>query len=288
MRTDIELLRIISAFGVVWYHAGTSYARDVAYAGLVVFLVLSAYFAGVSNKRYSVFDRAKRLLIPCVLWSAFFAVITLSRGLELYPESYSLFSKVLSTPAIHLWYLPFVFISIVCIDQLKRWVPSVYLASASSVGASILLLSSPEWRQWDLIAPLSQYIHACTAVLIGLFFSQRIQNKATAVALSVLLFVSTVYVYSLKVHDVSTTYLVGLLASSILLFKRDLIPSIPFVYKVSSLMFGVYLLHPFVLLCASFLGLSGNIVPVVGFVASTIIVYLMSMTLPPWVKRHVI
>ena len=67
MRTDVEFLRIIAALGIVWFHSGLDVGRDIAYSGLVVFLIFSSYFAVKSNKEYSVLSRASRFLIPCAL-----------------------------------------------------------------------------------------------------------------------------------------------------------------------------------------------------------------------------
>lgn len=35
MRIDIELLRIISAIGIVWFHSGNATGREITYSGLV-------------------------------------------------------------------------------------------------------------------------------------------------------------------------------------------------------------------------------------------------------------
>jgi hypothetical protein len=287
MRNDVELLRIIAAFGVVWYHSGVPYSRDIAYAGLVVFLAFNSYFASISNKTHSVLYRAEQLLIPCLIWSVFYAALNFVRGLEIYPQHYSLLSKVLAAPAIHLWYLPFAFFCLIFVDKLKLLLKPVVLAWSSCCIASALLLSSSVWREWELIAPFSQYLHGLAALFFGLFFAQKI-DRVHRLSLFFLLLLVVAYVTSLRIHDVSTTYAFGFAAVSILFLRRDLLKSIPYVSQLSKLMFGVYLLHPFVLLCMSFIGLQGLAVPVLGFVASCIVIFVVYHVLPRGLSKYLI
>ena len=47
-RADIEFLRVLSTFGIVWFHSGV-FGHEFAYSGLIVFLILSMYLAGGSG-----------------------------------------------------------------------------------------------------------------------------------------------------------------------------------------------------------------------------------------------
>jgi hypothetical protein len=71
----IDLLRCLSAFGVVWFHAGAP-AADFALAGLAVFFLLLVLFhpPGPLSVAPVIKSRADRLLRPWLAWSAIFAL----------------------------------------------------------------------------------------------------------------------------------------------------------------------------------------------------------------------
>lgn len=68
MKSEIELFRIFSALGIVWFHSGVGIGRDVAYGGLIFFVIVAAYFATVSTRSHSLVERVERLMVPYFLW----------------------------------------------------------------------------------------------------------------------------------------------------------------------------------------------------------------------------
>lgn len=52
VRQDIEILRVLSAFGIVWFHSGAP-GRAFAYSGLVIFIILSVYLSQHGNQHIS-------------------------------------------------------------------------------------------------------------------------------------------------------------------------------------------------------------------------------------------
>lgn len=286
MRSDVELLRIIAAFGIVLFHSRYSFAREVSYSSLIIFIIFSSYFSTISTKKHSVVQRALRLLLPCVIWSILYAVLNIFQGKKIFFDEYNVLSSILSTSSIHLWYLPYVFFCIVLIDFIKVYVSYTSIAFFSITVSSFLLITSPVWRCFNYISPFGQYIHAFPAVLIGVLFGllHNFSFRKKFIFLSVL-FVSLFCVYFMQVPGVSTTYLIGTLACSILLEKDSILPKYSFIFEVSKLTFGVYLIHIIILMFFRYYGFSGLFLAVNSFLISSVVVYFIKKVLP---KRIII
>lgn len=286
VRTDVELLRVISAFGIVCFHSGYGFARDAAYAGLVVFLVFSIYFALNSTKKYSVRSRALRLLVPCLIWSIIYAFTDVLRGDPVFSGGSSILSKVLLTPAVHLWYLPFVFFWLIALDRVKSVNPQV-LAVAAASSACILLMTAPFWRQWEYSSPFGQYMHATPAVLLGVFlalysYCSSLQKRILLVGVIACIGV----ILMLNISGISLTYGLGFCASLILLKNRDMLPSNRVILVFSKLTFGIYLVHPLIIDVMRYLGVSDFLLPVLTFFASAMFIYLMLKVIPKSVSQY--
>lgn len=78
-RQDIEIIRIICAFGIVWFHT-SEIGKDIAYSALSIFIIISMYFSSKTTlKNITILNRAKRLLIPWMFWFLFYGVINIVR-----------------------------------------------------------------------------------------------------------------------------------------------------------------------------------------------------------------
>lgn len=288
MRSDIELLRVVSAFGIVWFHSGYQYGGDLAYGGLIVFLILSTYFAGVSEKTHSIRARASRLLIPCVLWAVLYGALSIIRDQPLFPSDYSFVSKVLSTPSIHLWYLPFVFFWIIVIDNITKYIAPKKLAIVITIMVSILLLASPQWRQWSYASPFGQYMHAFPAILIGMLLaSSHTLSRTLKICLISTVSVSMLYVFWANIQGVSLTYLVGISSTFILLKKKSFLPENNIIIKFSGLTFGIYLLHPLILFLLRHVGIGSIILPIMGFLISALCIFISSKIIPKPILKFI-
>lgn len=287
MRTDVEFLRIISTLGIVWFHSGLNVGRDIAYSGLVVFLIFTSYFAVRSNKEYSALSRASRFLIPCVLWSILFASLNLVIGKAIFPEHFNVFSKILSTPSIHLWYLPFAFFCVLALDKIKNYNHKM-VAVVAALFFTILIASAPIWRQWTYISPLGQYMHALPAVFIGITFSLYGQLESTikrVVCILILLALFTIIYFNLP--GIGETYTVGVLASLILLRKDSFLSKNKIIIQLSKLTFGVYLIHPLFLFVLRHFGISSVMLPMFAFSLSMLSIFIMFKVLPKSISQHV-
>lgn len=287
MRTDVEFLRIISALGIVWFHSGLDVGRDIAYSGLVVFLIFMSYFAVKSGKEHSVINRASRFLIPCALWSILFASLDLVRGQAVFPEHYNTFSKILSTTSIHLWYLPFAFICVLILDKIKNYDPRIVSVVASLL-FTLSLASSPIWRKWTYFSPLGQYMHALPAIFIGVAFSLYGQlEKTVKSVVFILLFLTISTIIFFHLPGISTTYTVGVLISLILLRDNSFLPKNQMIIKLSKLTFGIYLVHPLFLFVLAHFGIRSIMLPIFAFSLSMLSIFIMFKALPKSKSQYI-
>ena len=287
MRVDVEILRLISAFGIIWYHSGVAQGRDIGYAGLICFLTLAGYFTAISNKSHTVESRVKRLLVPCVIWSFVYVGLSLGRGLDVFPEHYSLISKILATPSIHLWFLPFLFICLVVTDFFKRRISESTLGWTAGLLAIALIVFAPAWRDLEFIEPLQQYLHGLPALLIGVFLG--CSSGVHTILRSSLLLAFWGYIVHITIigaDNVGITYFVGFTPCLILLSKSSMIRFRLDISILSSTAFGIYLCHPLVLTVFWYLGVSGAILPALAFSLSIIAVMLGRAFLPRSVVKY--
>lgn len=164
---SIEVLRIISAFLIVWYHSGLMLGHAISYSGLIILIIISIYLSIQSNHSgLQVLGRLKRIMLPWILWFFIYGLgnIVLFNSFFKYEQSY-LINTLIGTH-IHLWYLPFIFIALTFSSIIKERMPSVFIAYIAWV------LTVSIWIDWslDIGAPFSKYIHAVGGVILGLYF----------------------------------------------------------------------------------------------------------------------
>lgn len=165
---NIEMLRIVAAFGVVAFHAGVN-PVNVYYAGLVVFLALSPMFEMGANfqRRRSAGQLAQTFLLPFAFWFPVYGLVNVAKHKPFLLEYTPL--GVLAGTSIHLWFLPFMFLVLLGLNQLKHDRIRRPLAVVAMLATLLLVLTSPAWgHQPNLVrAPLGQWLHALVAVFIG-------------------------------------------------------------------------------------------------------------------------
>ncbi len=287
MRTDVELIRILSCFGIVWFHSMVS-GHDVAYSGLVVFLILTAYFAMVSSQPKKLSERLSRLLVPYLIWFIIFILFNIVRGEDAFTSDYNWISIALTSPAIHLWYLPFAFICLVSIDFIKKYISSETMGIFSVVMGCMLLLSSPIWREWKVNPPLSQYLHALPAIFFGVFFgSFSLSSSKIKNILITFMAISNAIVLTFGLQGISITYPIGILSSIILLRRKSLLPDNEFIIKFAKLNFGIYLVHPLALFLFQHIGIENYLLPIIAFMSSMIGVFICHKLLPQKIVKYI-
>jgi surface polysaccharide O-acyltransferase-like enzyme len=293
-RYDVDLFRIISAAGIVWYHSGVVVGHEFSYAGLVFFIVLSVYFGGYANNKKKAFaDRVRRLLVPWLFWGALYAAsnFVLRKPIFICQDS-DVIACLLVGSSLHLWYLPFMFVVLLALDHLRMYTHILVFSCVGAVLATLMLTSFSLWREQslELGAPWAQHLHALAGVFVGMFFCGlgAMQKKARVVGLSVLLTSAAVAV---PAAGLGLPYIVGILTAAVCLltsfsnyfFSRE---QGEVIFGLAQCTFGVYLVHPFFLAAARKFGfLDGAIPPVIAFFLSFLAIYMFRRFLPRFAVR---
>ncbi len=283
MRKDIEILRILSMFGIVWFHTSPYQWRSLTYSGLIIFLILTTYLS--SNHSKPVIDRTKRLLLPWLIWMLIYAGINLMLNKPM-SASDSVFITLISGTCFHLWFLPFIFLIHLLFDQAKNNIPATTLSRSAGVLVIALLLSCPLWREPSLTLgyPFAQWAHAVIGVLIGAFMwgiAKPIPLKDKLILLTIIY--GTLLM--LPVKGIGIPYFIGTMILT-LIIKRDYSDLIQFdPTPLSKLMFGVYLIHPIIIGLYSILGITlSDIKPVIVFIISAGVIWTIKKIRLRWTR----
>lgn len=288
MKLEIEIFRILSMFGIVWFHSpGIHIGRDIAYGGLIFFVVVSVYFATISMRQHRIFERIERLLIPYLLWAVFYAVIFFLTKGHIFPQNYTLFSMVLASPTIHLWFLPFIFLTLVIIDYIRPILSKEWFATMVGVSAILLIFLAPIWRDINYISPLGQYAHAFPAILVGIFLGVMDKVRMKRVILAGILVSIAVMIYKQQ-SGVGITYLVGFIPCYFLFKGQTISHKNALLLKISAATFGVYLSHIFVLMILSKIGFVGLPLPIFAFLLSLLAVMIFKAFAPKFLVKYVV
>lgn len=243
---NFEILRIMAAFGIVSYHANAP-MKDIPYAGLVVFLALSPLvetkFNWTNIRHLTHFS--KSLLIPWTFWFIVYAGANWVIGKPPLPEGYSL-ASLLYGSSPHLWFLPFIFIMMFAVSQLKRAFSATQVFWLSVIATAAILLTSNEWRPYaiNVAVPYAQWAHAIAAVFGGLALGTYRLGMKYAWAGLVLMGCALGICAGYVIPGISLTYPIGLLLVAFAMFAPDRLSKYEKVIRpVSQCMFGVYLVH---------------------------------------------
>ena len=242
----VEALRIVAAFGIVVFHAGGP-AAELGYAGLVVFLFLSPYFAvGPNRGRPSpVAALGRALLLPFAAWYAVYLAANWAFGRPLFVSD-QLPGVLLAGPSIHLWFLPFLFVVLALLGLVKDRVSVVSLFWFSCLVAALMLAGSTLWRPFALAAPvpIAQWLQALAAAFCGIAagtglrikWPQRISGFAL-----IALGYGSLLVW--PVEGMTVPYGAGLAACSVAIVAGKRLSPRFSVQPLADCMLGVYLVH---------------------------------------------
>ena len=252
LRQDIEILRIASAFGIVWFHAGRD-TFGIGYGGLVVFLILSGFFSTAqSAKRRSVWQilsrRASRLLVPWAVWMVLYGIRNHFIDRDLIETDRGWFNGLLAGTHIHLWFLPYIFAVSVVLDLLVPRVNLAWLGRICALAAAAILGSISLWWPWAVSHgyPTQQYCHAGAALFIGIFLAcaPKVGRVWFAVLLVAVLGSALAQLHWHRQY-VGAPYLTGAGLCAWLLLKPPPLPDWLDVTPISQCTFGIYLTHIF-------------------------------------------
>ncbi len=255
-RAGISWLRLLAAFGIVTFHLHLP-GEHIGYAGLPVFTMLMAAMAVRSARGRSWQEycrgRWRRLLLPWLVWSAFYVApqCYMAQLVGAPMWSWWQWNMLLIGTYAHLWFLPFAAIASMAIGRalagrgahaaqgsLRMWGA---VGCASLVGAEWLL-------QWEWPMPLAQWL----VVLPGVFFGMAVATvplgardgvrPLACLALTIALFCAVLAVAGLQATVVQYVIAAPLVAVAWTLpwFAGR------WATAVTATAFGVYLFHPFV------------------------------------------
>lgn len=292
LRVDLEILRILSALGIIWYHSEVC-GSNIGYAGLVIFLILNGALSGRRiNHIQSLKKRSERLLLPLVFWIPVYGIRNLMKGEAFIDVSRGALSSILCTTSIHLWYLPFAFASLYVSDIAKRATPQKFFTFSMGLGAALILFCSPLWKEWsiDVGPPWAQYSHAMAALFFGLFVGGRSHIRSyTFYLLSVVVIIGAIT--SFRLSSTGIEYILALPISlfAILSPRKFVLAKDSVIMRLSACSFGVYLVHILAFSLAARLihSRSSWQFPIVTFIISYLIVFVGRQFLDNRIRRFI-
>jgi peptidoglycan/LPS O-acetylase OafA/YrhL len=259
---SLDALRILAALGIIWFHTQRAPARQIGYAGLPVFLLIFYSLIVRQGPRYSSLHfltrRWRRLIQPWLFWSVLYGLGRLAKALYLADwgslSDMVRFGTFLTGAYIHLWYLPYAFLSGFLLYELniRTWHRShaTVVVGALVVAVAALTAYARGLLNWSVTPPLAQWQFGLAALPLGFAIGrclmvpsrdmQRVLLFAIALVAAALYLVlraqgraELVTPYVLAVALVCLAYIWQARASA-------------FTTALASLTFGVYLIHPIV------------------------------------------
>lgn len=301
---NIERLRIIASFGIVFFHSKAGLLGFIGYAGLPIFVMLT-FSLGIVKQDYtskqnssSILKRyltvkTKRLILPYIFWVFTYLCWGLARSMTGHGEIIEVPLTILFPlygTSIHLWYLPFVFIFLAIISFLKLYCPvddlklmSFYLIVILVTG---IATAAVDFGFGQLPTPIPQILFALPAVSLGLIISDMFYLNNFAKYCLSLLFITTAGIIRLFLTARFDSFLI---LYTIAFFLVVICQNYPgqmdrYTSHLSSLTFGIYLIHPIIIAISANMAhiaqidLSTTTISLIVFIISAIITDLILKT----------
>lgn len=250
-RQGIDLARFIAAFGVVLAHAQASPRDWAGHLSLALFAILTAYLAMKSAERaggrFAYLPRARRLMLPWVIWSLFYWAVeyAVADGPDRFLPLVDPWS-LLYGGFIHLWFLPFIAVAMLLVAPVLSFVTT----PQRLIGASALLvgLSAPLFWVHEAVVlpmPLPQWAFTLPCYVLGLLVARAHGMKRPDIAIAAGGALSLMAIWMGQGAPWTFTVIIGFAAFE--LFWR-LPVSGKWALHLGQVAFGIYLVHPFVML----------------------------------------
>ncbi len=283
----IDLLRIMAAVGIIWFHMEGAPHRGIAYAGLPVFLLI--FFSLVTRQSAArttvefVSRRWHRLLKPWLFWSLVYGSCRLAKAAgtaDWHPLDEILSVKTLFIGTwVHLWYLPYAFVLGLLLHVLNRRISAVnpdvqrrcgpdaqpgriaarrawgghvwVVVTATVVGVVTLAACAVDMAGRALPPPLPQWEFGLATIPLGLAIgrSLAVPSRRAQVRLLLMIAGATVGASALLTSLGFRSMAVPYSLAVVLVCLAYLWPvkSNGFLSAVAPLTFGIYLIHPLVI-----------------------------------------
>lgn len=253
--TASAYLRLLSAASIVWFHtAPANPIGSFGAVGLVMFVYLSFLSAPKPKDYLSSLNRnARGFLVPWAVWWVFYALekAWFAGGIPplLGPETN--IWVLMQGPAIHLWFLPFLFLSMMAVHLIRAVAIPLPDSFKISIALTVGILGISFLKDTGTLPePLRQMLLATPAVALGLSYLwvMRIRDRRSR-SLYFLAIAAAVNVAAIPIWFYGETYIaIGYSGASLtillLLFRW---PRSRTVMHLSLLSMGIYLIHPFAL-----------------------------------------
>lgn len=257
----LEILRIGAAIAIVWFHApGASY-REVAFSGLICFLLMTCLLTVLSTRRIGpslsdfarlILNRARRLGTPWLAFMVIYALENIFRGKPALPIGDTLVENILAGSKLLLWYLPAAFVAVVASAVVARAFSrtrrEILAASLATVVGLALLWVSALLRPLELGAPWGQWNHAMASVPIGIAIAWLLalppRVRRAAFALLPILIAGFCFFVIDAPRAIAISFTISSALTCLAVFVR--VPRSEVVNNLSRLTLGVYLIHALV------------------------------------------
>ncbi len=244
----IDLARLFGAFGIVWFHAKAP-GSSIGYSALQLFMTLTILFSAKTGiditYRQFLLSRFTRLIVPWLAWSVIFgaAKIIDSYYHNIPFEEEFMFWMFLTGPAIHLWFLPYVF----CLSLLFLFLDKQRDKLNYSRGIIPIFVTTNVFfiyilNTYEFSIPFAQWLYVFPAAFLG--WAMHLNRNSTKgfylLSLSIIAPCGA-YIF-LDMPLLAEQFLIGGLLSIIVTKWRW--KEYKFISKLSSYSLGIYLIHP--------------------------------------------
>ena len=273
---NFVLLRIVAALCIIAFHGfpPSHPLNPYGYVGLVLFLLISITLMGCSSRQESWMDysarQGRKILKPWLFWTGFYGFLAWGLGANVLPlQGFSvreILAYSVAGSAVHLWYLPFIFLVSLLVRALHLFAPielsetdfnraqlhqQAWLLGLILMGAGSICLSvdwavevSPDW-------PWEQWITSLPTIFLGLAIATCLKLPPRLahrwmIGICVAVLLACFWLWGQEEQAVSFRYIfaygfgVPLFCASFSL-KNKAWPQ--WMEKLSAAMCGVYLIH---------------------------------------------
>jgi peptidoglycan/LPS O-acetylase OafA/YrhL len=259
---SMDALRVLAALGIIWFHVDKAPWRQIGYAGLPVFLLLFYSLVVRQGQTYTTRQfltrRWHRLVKPWLFWSVLYGLCRLAKALPgadwgSLSDMVSLGTLVTGT-YIHLWYLPYAFVSGFVLYELnvRTWNRNHAVVALGATVVAAAALTAYAWGvlTWSVTPPLAQWQFGLAALPLGFAIGRCLvipSRETRNVLLSAIALVTVVLYVVLSARGRAEPVLPYTLAVVLVcLACLWQVRAHTLTTALASLTFGVYLIHPVV------------------------------------------
>lgn len=256
---SIDYLRFVGSIGIIWFHLHLPGA-EIGLAALPMFVALFVCFGDGRDIQ----SLNRRLLFPWLVWSAIFGMAKVAQAIVNGAPLSSEFEwwMLLAGPAIHLWFLPFSYLFVVLLGQIRREVWGTLAA---------VLVPCSIWLAYvDLPQPFAQWVTVIPAACMGLVLNHFGPRSRQAHFVGWGSISIAVFMVMAGRDTVALQYALGL--SAVLLALAVQIRATPVSRLLSEISFGIYLMHPLIFALVLLLPLGGIVAQAVAVIFGSVVV----------------